>query len=104
MIQLFLELGGTLISGALMYLLLEASKYTGSEFDWKIFYETNIKPLKWTGIGSVAIIIVYSFLPQIMPFVELHTNGEIEITSYEGIVLAGAFLGGVIKNFLNRKN
>ena len=103
MIQVFLELGGTFISGALMYLLLEASKYTGAEFDWKVFYSKNIKPMKWTALGSVAIIIMYSFLPGMMPFVEVQTGGDIDITSYEGLILGGGLVGGVLKNVIRKK-
>ena len=101
--QLFLELGTTFLSGALMYLLLEASKYSGKDFDWKVFYNTNIKPLKWTGLGAVAFILLASFTPQLMPFVEVQVGGEVDISSYEGIMLAGSILGAIIKNFLSRE-
>lgn len=103
MMQSFIELGGTFLSGALMYVLLEASKYTGPTFDWKIFYNKNIKPLKWTGIGSLAFIVLYAFVPQVMPFVEVQSGGEIDITSYEGIVLGGGVVGGILKNFFAKK-
>lgn len=100
--ETLLQLGGTFISGALLYLLLEASKYIGPGFDLKVFYKTNIEPLKWTALGSIILILVYSFLPQFVPFVETHA-GEVDITSYEGILLSGATIGALIKGILYKK-
>jgi hypothetical protein len=100
--EVFLELGGTFISGSFLYLVLEASKYVGSGFDFKVFYQTNIRPLKWAALGSVVLILVYSFVPQFMPFVESQA-GEVDVTSYEGIILTGGVIGALIKNFFRKK-
>lgn len=100
--EVFLKIGGTFISGAALFLVLEASKYLGPNFNLKIFYKTNIKPLKWSAVGSLILILVYSFLPGLMPFIETHT-GEVNITSYEGIMLSGSIIGAIIKNIFRKK-
>lgn len=97
MIEIFLKLLGTLLSGALGYLFLEALKYVPL-FEWKVFYKKNVIPFLWTLYGSILIVIIYSFLPQFMPFVENHVGGEIEIDNYSSLILSGGVIGALLKS------
>lgn len=100
--QLFLELLGTFFSGAIFYIILEASKY-GQQFDVKIFYKKNIKPMKWTFLGAVGFMLLVAFVPTMVPFVEVQAGGEINISSYEGIMMGGTLVGGILKAFIENK-
>lgn len=102
-VTLFLELLSTFFSGALFYIIIEASKYTGPQFDPKVFYKKNLKPMKWTFLGAIGFMLLTAFVPSMVPFVEVQAGGEVNISSYEGIMLGGGIVGGILKAFIENK-
>jgi predicted permease len=102
MIQAFLEVMGTFGSGFLTYLILEAAKY-GKQFNFKVFWDTNLKPILWSVIGSIAVAAFAVFLPGGMPFIEQTVGEAVDITSYTGLMISGTIIGGIIKSFFGNQ-
>lgn len=100
-LQYATELLGTYGAGTLTYLILEASKH-GNNFSIGKFYETNIKPLLYSMMGGVLIILIAAFLPQLIPFIEVQT-GKTLVLDYSGILFAGTIVGGIVKSFIKNK-
>ncbi len=92
------------LEGVGVYLLAESGKHLFSgNFSISTFFKSNIKPIIWSVIGGVVLAAIYSFLPQILPFIQTQIGTEVNVLDWSALLLTGGSIGAIIKGLTKKE-
>jgi predicted permease len=97
--EVFLTILGEFSLFAFGTILAQATKYVlDSNFIWKVFWKTNLKPFIFTFISGVIIAAFSVFLPSYSMFVVELSGQDLEIDNMASLFSVAAVIGTILKS------